>query len=190
MKDQLIIIGGSAGSLEVLLHVLPQLNAGLNIPIVIVLHRKATNDTMLSQLLASKTKICVQEIEEKDLIRKDCIYIAPADYHLLIEKDKTFSLDFSEKINYSRPSIDVSFQSAAEVYGASLTAILLSGANTDGTQGLREVKKYGGTAIVQDPDSAEVDFMPKAAVEAAVADKVLGIPEIALLINQLGNSEI
>lgn len=186
MKDQLIIIGGSAGSLEVLLYVLPELNIQLSIPIVIVLHRKATNDTMLPQLLASKTKIPVQEVEEKSAIRNNCIYIAPADYHLLIEKDKTFSLDFSEKVNYSRPSIDVSFQSAAEVYGPGLTAVLLSGANTDGTEGLREVKKNGGKAIVQDPESAEVDFMPKAALEAKVTDLTLGIPEIAIFLNQMG----
>lgn len=185
MNDQLIIIGGSAGSLEVLLHILPQLRNDLYIPIVIVLHRKATNDTMLWQLLSSKTKICVREIEEKDNIRKDCIYIAPADYHLLFEKDKTFSLDYSEKVNYSRPSIDVSFQSAAGVYGPSLIAILLSGANADGSIGLNEVVALKGKAVVQDPSTAEVDFMPRAAIASGVDHTLMTPDEMVRFINDL-----
>jgi len=189
MSKQLIIIGGSAGSLEVLLHILPELREDLNVPIVIVLHRKATNDNLLSQLLAAKTKICVQEAEEKESIRKDCIYIAPADYHLLIEDDKTFSLDFSEKINFSRPSIDVSFQSAAEVYKSSLTAILLSGANTDGTEGLREVVLQKGTAVIQDPQTAEVDFMPRSATAAGIISTIMSPDEMVHYINELSPSK-
>ena len=185
MKDRLIIIGGSAGSLDVLLTLLPGLSTSFPVPIVIILHRKASADNSLTQLLASKTRINVQEAEEKEQIKENCIYIAPADYHLLIEKNKTFSLDFSEKVNYSRPSIDVSFQTAAETYGPALTAILLSGANHDGTEGLREVKRFGGTTIVQDPDSAEVNFMPKAAIEADLADNILGPTEMLMYLNQL-----
>lgn len=186
MSDQLIIIGGSAGSLEVLLQILPRLKEDLNIPVIIVLHRKATNDSLLSQLLSSKTTICVREVEEKDTIQKDCIYIAPADYHLLVEKDKTFSLDFSEKVNYSRPSIDVSFQSAADVYRSGLTAILLSGANADGTEGLKEVVALNGKAIIQHPDTAEVDFMPKAAISSGIAHTIMTPEEMIHFINGVG----
>ncbi len=185
MSKRLIIIGGSAGSLEVLLQVLPALKPSLNIPIVIVMHRKATNDSMLLQLLSSKTKICVSEAEEKEVIKENCIYIAPADYHLLFEQEGMFSLDFSEKVNYSRPSIDVSFESAAEVYKDGLVAILLSGANSDGTEGLKLVERYKGNIIIQDPSSAEVDFMPRSALAAGITNTVMTPEEMVHFINHL-----
>src|SRR5690606_15964808 len=114
----------------------------------------------LAELFSNKTSIPVKEIDEKEQIKRGMIYIAPPDYHTLIEKDKTFSLDFSEKVNYSRPGIDVTFQTAAEAYGQGAAAILLSGANADGTSGLDTIKAFGGITIVQSPQTAEVDFMP------------------------------
>ncbi len=183
--QRVIIIGGSAGSLEVLLEVLPQLKHDLKIPIILVMHRKATAESTLVNLLSSRTSICLKEAEEKEHIRNNCIYLAPADYHLLFEDDLSFSLDYSEKINYSRPSIDVSFESAAEVFKDNLVAILLSGANSDGTNGLREVQQRGGLSIVQDPATAEVSFMPRSAVDAKVADKTIAVTELANFINQL-----
>lgn len=183
--ERIIVIGGSAGSLEVLLEVLPQLKHDLTIPIVLVMHRKATAESTLVNLLSSRTSICLKEAEEKERIRNNCIYLAPADYHLLFEDDLSFSLDYSEKINYSRPSIDVSFESAAEVFKENLIAVLLSGANADGTNGLREVQQRGGLSIVQDPATAEVSFMPRSAVDAKVADKTIAVTELASFINQL-----
>lgn len=184
-KTSLIMAGGSAGSLDVLLRLLPDLHADMHLPIVIVLHRKNTNDSTLRQLLASKTPRPVKEAEEKDAIEPDTIYLAPPDYHLLFEQDHTFSLDDSEKINYSRPSIDVSFESAAEVYGPELLCILLSGANSDGTEGFKAVKANGGVTVAQQPDTADVSFMPQHAIDNNLADYVVATDDLAAFINSL-----
>lgn len=186
MKDcAALIIGGSAGSLDVLLKVLPHIHATINFPIIIVVHRKQGMDSLLSDLLSSKTIISVKEVEEKENILPRTIYIAPSDYHLLIEKDHTFSLDYSEKVNYSRPSIDVTFQSAAEAYTDKLVCLLLSGSNADGVNGLITVSSYGGETAVQDPATAQVDYMPAQAVARAKVNHVLTIDEMADYINAL-----
>jgi len=185
IENRLLIIAGSAGSLEVILEVLPKINIGFCLPIIIVLHRKSDNDFLLQQLLSTKTYLKVKEAEEKDIIEPATIYIAPADYHLLIERDHSFSLDYSEKVNHSRPSIDVTFQSAADVYGKHLTCILLSGANSDGSNGLKYLKEKGGLAIVQQPESALVPYMPQQAILNNAADLVLDNQGIASYINSL-----
>ncbi|MES2829047.1 MAG: chemotaxis protein CheB [Bacteroidota bacterium] len=179
------IIGGSAGSLEVLLKVLPILDINLSFPIIVVIHRKHGADSLLPDLLSSKTLLKVKEADEKEHIAAGSIYIAPSDYHLLIEQDKTFSLDYSEKVNYSRPSIDVTYQTAAEVYKNKLYCLLLSGSNTDGVNGLKSVKNWGGTAVIQDPDSAQVSYMPAQARLQVKIDEVLGIEKIGEFINSL-----
>ncbi|MXV13933.1 chemotaxis protein CheB [Hufsiella ginkgonis] len=178
----LVIIGGSAGSLDAIIQLLAGLKNRHVPPIIIVLHRKTGDDSTLAELLSIKSPVPVKEADEKDPIRSDTIYIAPADYHLLVEQDHTISLDYSEKINYSRPSIDISFQTAAEAYGKSLTAILLSGANADGTEGLKAVKACGGRVIIQNPATAEVAYMPQHALEKAGADLVLNANEIPMVI--------
>ncbi|UHG90389.1 chemotaxis protein CheB [Spirosoma oryzicola] len=180
-----VVIGGSAGGLDVLLKVLPSLSTSFSFTVIIVLHRKNSVDSTLESLLASRTKIPVKEVEDKDGISPGTIYIAPADYHLLIEPDLTFSLDDSEKVNYSRPSLDVTFESAADVFGPELVGILLSGANADGTQGLVAVKKAGGTTVVQKPETAQTPFMPQQAIANAPVDSILDIPELIALVNSL-----
>ena len=186
MKEcKALIIGGSAGSLEVLLKVLPDLNVELHFPIIIVMHRKSGKDSILTDLLTSKTKIPVKELQEKEKIAPNIIYIAPPNYHLLIETDETFSLDASEKINFSRPSIDVAFESAAEIFKDHLVGLLLSGANGDGTLGLKKIKQYGGKAMVQNPKTAVVSYMPEYALEHVSIDAVLAPEEMASYINQL-----
>lgn len=182
---ELMVIGGSAGSLEVIITALPQLRTGLPFAILIVLHRGSDPDPVLPSLLAAKTNIPVKEVEEKEPVRAGTIYIAPADYHLLIEKDLTFSLDYSEKVNFSRPSIDVTFEVAAEVYGNKLTCLLLSGGNTDGTGGLATVIKAGGLAVVQNPLSASVPMMPQHALSSLPINCVLNTEEVATFINNL-----
>src|SRR5689334_21565373 len=114
-NTKILVIGGSAGSLEALLHFLPALKKDISFSIVVVLHRKNTAESMMTNLLQSRTKMPVREIEDKEKMLPAVIYVAPADYHVLVEKDDYFSLDVSEKINYSRPSIDVSFETAADV---------------------------------------------------------------------------
>jgi two-component system chemotaxis response regulator CheB len=172
-KVKLIVIGGSSGSLQVILHILSRLPKNYPIPLLLIIHRANTADSMLLDLLVSKSNISVREVEEKDNILPSCVYLAPANYHVLIEKDETFTLDYSEKLNFSRPSIDVSFISAAMVYREKLTGILLSGANEDGAEGLKEIKEQGGHTIIQHPDEAMVNYMPLQASYRTEIDEVL-----------------
>jgi len=183
--QKVIVIGGSAGSLDVLLQVLPKLEDITAIAIVIVLHRRNSDDNILEDLLRMKSGLRIKEIEDKTHIKPNRIHVAPADYHLLFEADMRFALDISEKVNYSRPSIDIAFESAAEAFGENLVAILLSGANADGTNGLIAVKNAGGTTIIQSPDTADVPFMPEHALEIAEPDLVLQPLEMIDFINNL-----
>lgn len=175
---KVVLIGGSAGSLKVLMQILPKLPAIPTFSIVIVLHRKNTEDSALEDLIAVKSVIPVKMVEDKTLLEPGYIYVAPSDYHLLFEKNKLLSLDISEKVNHSRPSIDVSFESAAEVYESSLIAILLSGSNSDGTIGLKAVKQSGGKIIVQDPNTADMPFMPNHAILNTSPDFILDVNEM------------
>ncbi|WP_163401031.1 chemotaxis protein CheB [Flavobacterium fluviatile] len=192
-KDQIdpdfsvVIIGGSAGSLNALMQILPHLSEIKSFAIVIVVHRKSTDEQTLEELIALKTIINVKPVEDKVPFLPGFIYIAPSNYHLLFEKNRTLSLDTSEKINYSRPSIDVSFESAAEVYKSNLTGILLSGSNADGTLGLKAIQKEGGTVIIQDPKSAEMPYMPNNAIQNTVPDYILNIKEILQFILSIDN---
>ncbi len=179
---KVVVIGGSTGSIDVLLQLLPTLQPPLPFALVLVLHRKNTADSTLANLLALKTSIPVREVDDKDPILPGHIYLAPADYHLLIEQAGTFSLDDSEKVHYSRPAIDVTFESAADVYGPALAGILLSGANADGTAGLRAIKRAGGTTVVQQPDTAQVAYMPQQAIANAPVDFVLDVQALAQFI--------
>jgi two-component system chemotaxis response regulator CheB len=183
--DRLLLIGGSAGSLVVLLEVLPQVKIKASMAIVIILHRKNTADSLLSELLAARSGLTVKEIEDKEPLCGGEAYIAPADYHILFETDQTISLDFSEKINFSRPSIDVAFSSAADVYREQLACILLSGANADGVQGLVEAKTAGSRIVVQDPDTAETRYMPEQALQRIPGILVLKPSDMAAFINAL-----
>jgi two-component system, chemotaxis family, protein-glutamate methylesterase/glutaminase len=172
-NQQLIAIGGSSGSLQVILHLLGNLPAHFPAAILLILHRGYSLDSMLPELLLLKSTLPVHEVEEKEKIVPAQVYLAPADYHVLIENDGSFSLDYSEKLNFSRPSIDVSFISAAAAYGERLTGIVLSGANEDGAEGLRVIKENGGHTIIQDPKDAAVDYMPKQAALKSKIDEVL-----------------
>lgn len=184
-KCDALVIGGSAGSLDVLLKVLPLLSPALSFPIIIVIHRKHGTDSLLPELLSGRTQLIVKEIDEKEPIVAGRVYIAPSDYHTLIEQDHTFSLDYSEKINYSRPAIDATFQTAAEVYREKLVCLLLSGSNADGANGLKSVNGWGGIAVIQDPATAQVAYMPEQAAIHAKIDYTLGIEDMAEFINLL-----
>lgn len=184
-KCKALIIGGSAGSLDVLLKVLPVLRPDISFPIIIVVHRKHGADSLLPVLLSTRTGMRVKEVDEKEAILAGTIYIAPSDYHLLIEQDQTFSLDYSEKINYSRPAIDATFQTAAEVYRSELVCLLLSGSNADGVSGLKSVKIWGGTTVIQDPETAQVAYMPAQAKLNVQIDYELSIEAIGDFINLL-----
>lgn len=189
MKNcEALVIGGSAGSLDVLLKLLPALPADLAFPILIVIHRKNGADSLLPELLSGRTRLTVKEAEEKELLLPGVIYIAPSDYHVLVEMDHTLSLDYSEKINYSRPAIDASFQTAAEVYKEHLACILLSGSNADGVEGLNYVKQWGGLAVIQNPDTAQVAYMPAQAKLHVKIDHILNAEDMGDFINLLSQS--
>ena len=173
-SNRLILIGGSAGCLNVLIDILKNLPSTFDIPIVVILHRLrnvvSEMDNILSFHTAGKK---VVEPEDKEIIKSNSIYLAPQNYHLLIEADQSFSLDYSEAVQYSRPSIDVTFESAANIYRKGTIAVLLSGTNADGTAGIKKVIDKGGTAIVQDPNTADYSFMPQNAIENNKGIKIL-----------------
>lgn len=160
----LIVIGGSWGGFKASQFILNGLPADFKIPVLLVLHRLRNFESDLAAVYNNKLTLKVREVEEKEKISAGNIYLVPSNYHVLIERDQTFSLDVSEYENYSRPSIDVTFTSAAEIYGAKTIGILLSGASKDGSSGLRSIKDKGGLTIVQDPKEAEVDTMPFAGI--------------------------
>ena len=187
---KLLVIGGSAGSIEVIIKILEKLKKDLAIAILIIIHRKSTSDSSLTKLFNRRSTLEVKEADEKEEILPGKIYLAPANYHLLIERDLTFSLDFSEKVQYSRPSIDVTFESAADVYDKSLAALLLSGANSDGAAGLLTIANAGGLTIVQNPETAEVDFMPKAAIFKTVVDYIISAEELPDFVNELSAAQL
>jgi len=180
---ELIVLGGSSGSLDVVLKILASLKKEISFALVIVLHRKNTADSALAELFTIKSTVPVKEIEDKDPILPGNVYLAPSDYHLLFEKKHVFSLDDSEKVNYSRPSIDVTFESAAEVYGNAVVAILLSGSNSDGTDGLQAIHRKDGITIVQDPDTAVFPFMPQQAILNVHIDQQMNVDEMISFIN-------
>ncbi|RRN77693.1 chemotaxis protein CheB [Pseudoxanthomonas sp. SGD-10] len=184
-KAEILLIGGSAGSLKVLLEVFPDLSQDILFPIIIILHRKPHPDAILNKLLENYTQLPVFEAEDKMTIENGCVYVVPPDYHLLFEDKKTVSLDSSEKLNYSRPSIDVTFKSAAEVFKENAVALLLSGANADGVMGLKYIKRNNGTTLVQDPETSDVEYMPRQAILHATIDSILKPSQIAGFINQL-----
>ncbi len=164
--EKIIAIGGSAGSLPVVLYILQNLPVGYTTPIIIILHRLKNTPTEMDKIVSiTRGDLNLREPDDKEPISPGYIYIAPANYHLLVESDKTFGLDYSEPVQYSRPSIDVSFESIATAYGTNATAILLSGANNDGTEGIAIILEKGGTGIVQAPATSEYAIMPAAAIK-------------------------
>ncbi|MDQ6814045.1 MAG: chemotaxis protein CheB [Bacteroidota bacterium] len=187
-KKELIVVGGSAGSLSVLMQVIMHVSDEFILPMVIVIHRQRN---VLSEFTKILSQACrhkrIVEPDDKDPIINSSIYVTPQNYHLLIEADRTFSLDYSEAIKFSRPSIDVTFESAARVFTNNLTAILLSGANNDGTAGLRMVAEKGGSVIAQAPESAEFAAMPQSAIESVAGIHVMNPMQIAEYINSVNS---
>lgn len=177
-KYEIIVIGVSAGGMDALGKILPVLPEDFPLPIVVVQHLHPSQDGFLCTYLNERCTVTVKEACDKEPVAPAHVYFAPANYHLLIEEDKTFSLSVDEKVHFARPSIDVLFESAVDAYGGSLVGIILTGANSDGVYGLQLIKKSGGMIIVQDPDTAEVSYLPKAAVDAVEADYILPLEDI------------
>ncbi|MBN1657545.1 MAG: chemotaxis protein CheB [Anaerolineae bacterium] len=186
-RFQAVVVGGSAGGGAALQQILPALPAGYPLPIVVVQHLHPLQQAPAILHACSACKLPLQEANEKEVIQPGIVYYAPANYHLLIEEDRTFSLSIDARVHFARPAIDVLFESAADAYRRDLIGVILSGANEDGAHGLRRVKARGGLAVVQDPAGAQVEIMPRAAMHATQVDYVLSPPDIGRLLAELGS---
>ena len=184
---EIVVVGTSWGGLAALRTLVGALPTEFMTPIVLVQHRHRESDQMLAGLLQDRTTLAVSEVEDKDPIAGGNVYIAPADYHLLIDRG-TFSLSVDEPIRFSRPSIDLTFMSAADAYGAHTVGVVLTGANADGSGGLRRIVDRGGLALVQLPQTAESPVMPAAAAKAVPEALVMTIEQIAQTLSTLPQS--
>jgi two-component system chemotaxis response regulator CheB len=185
MPFEAVVIGASAGALEALSVILPALPVEYRLPVLIVVHIPPDKRSVLVELFRAKCDVKVLEAEDKEPLHGGTVYFAPPDYHLLVERDKGLSLSSDEPVLYSRPSIDVLFESAADAYGPALIGILLTGANHDGANGMKAVVESGGVAIVQDPDGAFAPTMPEAAIAACPGALVLPLEEIAAYLQKV-----
>jgi len=179
-----VVVGSSWGGMRALATLLGGLPHDLDAAVVLAQHRGVTSTGALATALQSHSALPVAEVEDKDPIEPGRVYLAPADYHVLVERGWC-SLSVSERVQYSRPSVDVLFESAADSYGGVVAAVVLTGTNADGAEGLLRVRKAGGVTIVQDPADAEQAAMPAAAIATGAADKVLPLSDIAPLLVRL-----
>lgn len=179
-----IAIGASAGAIEALLELLPALPANFPVPVMIVVHLPGDQKSLLVDVFSAKCQLPVQEPDDKEPIRPGRIYVAPPDYHLLVEHERVFSLSNEEQVNYCRPSIDVLFETAAETYTTGLVGVILTGANHDGAAGLRQVLDAGGTALIQEPSTAFAAAMPESARLACPEARLLELAEIVHFVQE------
>jgi two-component system chemotaxis response regulator CheB len=168
--------------------VLPHLAADFSLPIMIVVHQPPDRRGSIAELFQTKCQVRVKEAEDKEPILPGTVYFAPPNYHLLVEQGKVLSLSTEEEINFSRPSIDALFETAADAYGAGLLGIILTGANFDGARGLQAVCANGGAGVVQSPETAEATLMPKAALAGCGRANVMELNSIAALLQRLGGN--
>ena len=173
-----VVIGCSAGGLEALRRLLAPLPAGFPLPIVVIAHTSADSVSLLPSLLGRVCALPVIEAEDKMPAEPGRIHIGPPGYHLLVEEDQTFSLSVDDRVCNVRPSIDVLFESAADVWGDGLIGVILTGANSDGTAGHKAIKGAGGYGIAEDPKTAFAETMPRSAISAGVVDRILSLDAI------------
>ena len=177
-RPDIVAIGTSLGGLNALIALLRELPATLHAPVVIVQHRGTSADVGLAELLQEHTRLRVQEAEDKQAITGGCVYLAPADYHLMVEEPGVLALSTDAPVRSARPSVDVLFETVADAYGPRALAVLLTGSGADGAAGLAAIKRRGGRAIVQDPATAEAPAMPASGLTATIVDYVLPLGSI------------
>jgi two-component system chemotaxis response regulator CheB len=185
-KLDAVVIGASAGGIEALSKILPGLPATFPLPIAVVLHLAADRPSLLTTIFAPKCQLAVSEAEDKDRLSAGGIYFAPPDYHLLLETAGSLALSVDPPRHFSRPSIDVLFESAADCLHQRVLAILLTGASSDGAEGLKTLAAAGGLTIMQDPTEAYAPQMPRAALRLQEPSAVLSSLEIAAFLRTLG----
>lgn len=184
----IVVVGTSWGGLSALRTLVSGLPDGFGIPVVLVQHRHRESDFLLSTLLQERTSLNVCEVDDKAPISAGSVYIAPADYHLLVESGH-FALSLDEPVRFSRPSIDVTFSSIADAYGRRAAGVVLTGANADGATGLRRIRDRGGLAVIQDPETAESPVMPTEALLAVPDARVMTVDAIAPFLATLTTGE-
>lgn len=189
-KQQLVAIGASAGGVEAILKVLPMLHHDFQVPVAIVLHVPDKPSVNFSHVISTFVNRKVYEVEDKMPIEDGAIYLAPGGYHTFVDKDGVFSLSQDEPVNFSRPSIDLFFQSAAQAYGKNLMAVLLTGANKDGAEGLKMVQQLKGTTIIQDPNEAQARTMPDAAAALLKPDHIVELEHLSDLLQSLHQDHV
>lgn len=177
-----VALGASAGGIDALFRLLEPLPPGLAVPIVAVVHLPAGHDSRLPQIYRARLRMPVMEATLRAPLQPGTLYFAPPDYHLLVEPDRSFSLSCDPPVCFSRPSIDVLFESCAEAFGDRLMAVLLTGANDDGARGLARVRELGGLAVVQDPAEAAHSLMPQSALDRSAADFALPLDGLRQLL--------
>lgn len=180
-----MVIGLSAGGMNALTQMLPNIKASFNPSIIIVQHLHPQQGKFHLEYFSSKCKLPVHEAMEREKVERSTIYFAPPNYHLLLNDDETFCFNVDGKINYCRPAVDALFESASDLYGSLLMGVILTGANNDGAKGLLRIKQNGGYTIVQTPEEAEAKQMPVSAIEIARPHKVMKISEITTFLNTL-----
>jgi two-component system chemotaxis response regulator CheB len=184
-ESRILLLGGSAGSFKILFRLVKLLPVNLNKTVIIVIHRKKNFFSEIEKLFGENSRMLLREISDKEPIVNNTIYIAPANYHSLVENEGFFSLDVSEAVWYSKPSIDVTFESVADVYKEKVTAILLSGANQDGATGLLKLRQEGALTIAQHPEDAEMAEMPQSAIDINAAEYILRTTDIFELLEDI-----
>jgi two-component system chemotaxis response regulator CheB len=180
-----VVIGTSAGGIDALSVILPALPPGLHPAVFVVLHLPRERPSLLVDIFAPKCSVPVREAEDKQPVERGVVYFAPPDYHLLVDTGPRIALSADDPVNFSRPSIDVLFESAADIYGERLLGIILTGASQDGAAGLEAVRRAGGATIVQQPSSAQVPMMIESALKRGPVDRVLSLEQIADLLQTL-----
>ncbi len=173
-----VVMGVSAGGLHALISILSKLPEEYSLPLIIVQHRGKDHKDLLEDVLQTKCRLKIKQADEKEKIEAGYVYTAPSNYHLLIEQDKTFSLTSDIYVKHSRPSIDLLFTTAAEVYKELLVGIILTGASSDGAEGILEIKRSGGFTLAQDPQTAEYAYMPQASINTGAIDLIGTLEEI------------
>lgn len=185
-KIELVVVGASAGGVAALLALLGPLPAGFALPIVALLHLLPRHKSQLDGVLGSQLALPVREPADKEAIRPGTVYVASADYHLLVEADRSFSFSSDAPVSFARPSIDVLMTSAADAYGPALAGVLLTGANMDGAEGMAAIRARGGLTLVQQPEEADVPTMPEAAIARCRPDHILTLKGIQHMLLRLG----
>ncbi len=175
----LIVIGASYGGIEALITLLPELSKKVSIPIVVVIHTCEQEDNLLAEIFSKKCNARVVVAEERITMDEKTIYFSPSGYHLLVDETGMFSYSSEQRVSYSKPSIDVLFESAAIAFDEKVIAIILTGANEDGAYGIKKIHEAGGVAIAQNPKTAQVATMPQAAIDTGCVDYIVDLEAIA-----------